>query len=165
MRTHQTILLHCFHMKVVYIVSLVQQRVMLVKAPMAFERLHFSLRIENNLRLQTSRTSIDKVHIGRICLVIRTQNKVEIRICGIKVFYEYASFVPQIITFECKLWYQSSYLMYVVTRHWTKRKSCLLGSVVSNGMFCITGYSTICVVWCHWHGTEARSYWVSRKLH
>ena len=84
----------------------------------------------------TSRTSIDKVQLGWICFVIGTQNKAEVSICGVKMFYIQVSFGHQKMTVEYKLWCQSSsYLVYVVTRHLTTRTCCLLRAVVSNGMF------------------------------
>jgi len=69
--------LHCFHMELVYIVSRGQHTVVFVNTPRAYERLNFSLRLENNLWRQTS---IDTAHIGIICLVVRTQNKAEVSI-------------------------------------------------------------------------------------
>jgi len=49
----------------------------------------YKLRLENNLRRQTSRMSIDTVHIGRNCVVIRTQNKAEVSIWGVEMFFIY----------------------------------------------------------------------------
>jgi len=54
---------------------------MFVNAPRAYKRPNLSFRLENNL----SRTSIHTVHIGRIYLVIRTQNKAEFSIWGVEM--------------------------------------------------------------------------------
>jgi len=58
--------------------------VMFINAQRVYERPNFSLRLENNLRHQTSRTSIETVLIGRIYLVILAQNKAEVNICGVE---------------------------------------------------------------------------------
>ena len=92
-----------------YILSFVHQSVMLINGAMSYQRLKISLRLENTLIHQNSRISIDTIHIGRIWLVIRTQNKAEVSKCSM---YE-----AQKITAECKLWCQSIYLVYVVTRY------------------------------------------------
>ena len=47
------------------------------------------------------------------------------------MFYIQVSFGPQKITVECKLWCQSSYDMYVVSRHRTTRTCCLLSCGVN----------------------------------
>ena len=75
----------------------------------AYKRPNFSLRLEKNFDARLiGHVQIYMVHIGRIYLVIRTQNKAE-------MFYIQASFGPQKITVESKLWCQSSYRMYVVS--------------------------------------------------
>ena len=120
-----------------YIVSRGQQTVIFVSTPRAYTRPNSSLRLEKNLydvRL-VGRVSIYTVHISRIYLVIRTQNKAEVSIWGVEMFYIQVSFGPQKITVECKLWCQIVYDMYVASHHWTTRTCCLLGAVVSNGMF------------------------------
>ena len=52
-------------MEVVYIVPRVQETVMLVNASRVQKRINVSLRLENNLPRQTSRQSVNTVHIGR----------------------------------------------------------------------------------------------------
>ena len=126
---------HCFHMELVYNVSRGQQTVIFVNTLRAYKRPNFSLKLENNLRRQTSLTCIDWVHIGRIYLVIRTQNKPEVSIWCVKMFYIQVSFGPQKFFVESKLWCESSYHMYALSRQWTTRTCCLLRAVVSNGMF------------------------------
>jgi len=42
--------------------------------------------LENNLRRQISRPSIDTVVIGETVLVIWTQNKAEVSICGVEIY-------------------------------------------------------------------------------
>ena len=102
----------------------------------SIKRSNFSLRLEKNFDARViGRVSIYMVHIGRIYLVIRTQNKAEASIWGVKMFYIEVSFGPQKITYECKLWCQSSYDMYVASHHWTTHTCCLLRAMVSNGMF------------------------------
>jgi len=54
----------------VYVVSGIRQTVLLINTPRAYKRPNSSLRLENNLRHQTSRTSIIMVHIYMICVVI-----------------------------------------------------------------------------------------------
>ena len=56
----------------------------------------FSLRSEKNL----GRVSIYMVHICRIYLVIRTQNKAEVSISGVEMFCIGVSLGPQTITVE-----------------------------------------------------------------
>ena len=54
--------------------------------------------------------------IGRIYSVIRTQNKAEVSIWGVEIFFFIqVSFGPQKITVECKLWCQNS-LWYVCSK-------------------------------------------------
>ena len=62
--------LHGFHMESVYIISRGQQTVMFVKTPMANKGQTFHYHVREQLRRQTSRSSIGTVHIGRNCLVI-----------------------------------------------------------------------------------------------
>ena len=52
------------------------------------------------------------------------------------MFTVYISFEPQKITIGCKSLYQSSYLVYVLTDHWTTHTCVLLPAEVSNDMFC-----------------------------
>jgi len=93
-----------------------EQTVMFVNTLRVYKRLTFSLRLEKNFDARlVRRLSIYMVHIGRIYSVIRTQNKAEVSIGGVEMFYIQVSFGPQQITVECKLWCQSSYDMYVVT--------------------------------------------------
>ena len=88
--------------------------------------LEFSLRLEKNFDARLiGRVPIYMVHIGRIYLVIRIPNKAEVSIWGVEMFYIQVSFGPQKITVECKLWCQSSYHMYVASRHWTTDTCCL----------------------------------------
>ena len=61
---------------------------MLVNTQGIYERSNSSQMLDNNMRLQTSRTSIKAVHIGSICLVIRTQNKAVVSIQGVDILYE-----------------------------------------------------------------------------
>jgi len=71
----------------VQILSRVQHILVLVNAPKAHKRANLSLRLENKLRHQTSRTSIDMVHISRIYLDIQTQNKAELCIYGVEILW------------------------------------------------------------------------------
>ena len=73
------------------------------------------------------------VGLGKICLAIWTKNGTEISICGIEIFYILATFEPQQITAECKLWDQHIYLVYMLTYYSTTRTRCNLRDVVSNG--------------------------------
>ena len=70
-----------------------------------------SIFIENRSKCESLVRCIE--FLQQICLVIRTQIKAEISICGVEMFYIQVSFGPQKITVECKLWCQSSYHMYV----------------------------------------------------
>ena len=74
----------------------------------SYKKPNVSLGLGKNLRRQTSWTCIDMVHIGRIYLVIRKQNKVEVSICGVEMFYIQVSFGLQKVIVECKLWCQNS---------------------------------------------------------
>ena len=87
--------------------------VMLVNVLMVYNRPNPSLGLVIKLRGQPSGRSIDTIDIGRICLVIRSQNKAQASIWGVEMFYIEVSFEPQKINVECKLGSQSSYLEYV----------------------------------------------------
>ena len=83
-----------------------QQIVMFVNMPSAYKRPTFSLSLETKFDARlVGCGSIYMVHIGRIYLVIRTQNKAE------EMLYIQVSFGPQKMTVECKLWCQTSYDM------------------------------------------------------
>ena len=120
---------------VLHSISCDEQTVMFVNALGVYIRPNFSVRLEKNCDARLIEcVAIHMVHIGRIYLVIRTQNKGDVSIWGVEVFYIQVSFGPQQITVECKLWFQSSY-MYLLSRHWTTTTCCLLQAVVSNGIY------------------------------
>ena len=85
---------------------------MFVNMLRVYKRPNFSLSLEKNFDTRLiRRISIYMVHIGRIYLVIRTQNKAE------EMLYIQVSFGPQKMTVECKLWCQTSYEMFVASHH------------------------------------------------
>ena len=51
--------------------------------------------------------SSETVMVGRICLSNQTQNGAKINICGNEMFYVWATFEPELIIVECKLWCQN----------------------------------------------------------
>ena len=81
------------------------------------------IRSENNLRRQTSRTSIGTVHIGRICLVIRTQTKAEVSIWSVEMFFRYRFLLDHrklLLNVNCGV-KVAIICIHVVSRHWTTR--------------------------------------------
>jgi len=121
--------LQWFHTELVYIVSRIQQTVMFVNMLRVYKRPNFSLSLEKNFDTRLiRRISIYMVHIGRIYLVIRTQNKAEVSIWGAKIFYIQVSFGPQKISGVKVVIICKSPMNHT-------RTCCLLRAVVSNGMF------------------------------
>ena len=82
------------------ILSRVQQTVMLVDTQRAYKRRRFSFWVDKNLQRRNYRTSVHTTDISRIFLVIRNQNKAEVGISGVEMFWIIFSFERQQITAE-----------------------------------------------------------------
>ena len=107
------------------------------------ETLHMSQQEKSPLWIQSpEETSRVWIHSSRFSVPVPVpyytqlkHNKAEVSIRGVEMFYIQVSFGPQKINVEYKLRWQSSYHMYVVSRHLDTRTCCLLRAVVSNGIF------------------------------
>jgi len=90
---------------------------MLIDTPKAYKRPNFSLCLENNSRHRSCRTSIDTVDIGRICLVILTQNKAEVNIWAVEMFSIYKFLLDhRNLQLNVICGVKVFYLVYVLTR-------------------------------------------------
>ena len=82
---------------------------MFVDTLRVYKRPDFSLRSEKNFDARlVGRVSIYTVHIGRIYLVIRNQNKAEVSILGVEMFL--LGHIKFLLNVNC------GYYMYVVSR-------------------------------------------------
>ena len=114
------IAINWFREEVTYIVLRVRQNVRLVNAPRANKRQNLSFGLENNFDTRpVGNLRIQFIQLGFVQLFecrLRLRPSYVVSKCGVEAYIQVCFKLPK-ITLECKLWCQSSYLVYVVSRH------------------------------------------------